>query len=91
MALEVNSSYRQRDLIASHIIRLGVGLFGDKHRICRRRVIDSARTDSVVRNAEVFHRRETGLSHHIMSEGFKHDRDTGKVSYGEEGCRVGVL
>ncbi len=32
--------YRQRDVIASHVLRLGVHLFGEKDRICRRRLID---------------------------------------------------
>ena len=33
--------YRQRDLIASHVLRLGVHLFGRNNNINRRRLIDS--------------------------------------------------
>ena len=37
--------YKQRDIFPSHIFRQGIHLFGDKERICRRRLINCSIKD----------------------------------------------
>ena len=41
-SLEQVDQYKQRDMTSSHLFRLGTGLFRNKGKICRHRIIDSA-------------------------------------------------